>query len=56
VAFLVDTWCYRTGFSMGGVFSPAESINTRVCAVHEQAMRDRPGFIRSRRYRQVATW
>ncbi len=55
VAFLVDHWCYRSGFSTRGVFSPAQSINARVCAEHEQVMAGRPGFIRSRHYRQVAT-
>jgi hypothetical protein len=50
VAFVVDSWTYRSGFSTGGVFHPAESINARVCATHEQVMTGQPGFIRSRQF------
>lgn len=53
VAFLVDTWCYRTGFTTSGVFHPAESINARVCAAHERVMSGRPGFIRSRQFTEA---
>jgi hypothetical protein len=41
----LDFYCYRSGFSTGGVFSPAETINVRVCAEHEPLFAGQPWLI-----------
>ena len=53
--FLVDFLDYRCGFSTGGVFSPAESINSRACPDCRGEVQRAPGFLRDRLITAVAS-
>jgi len=48
--FLIDFLNYRCGFETQGVFSPAETINARVCAACRDVAEQMPGFLRARRF------
>ena len=51
--FLVDFLDYRCGVSVGGVFSPGESINSRACPDCRGEAQRAPGFLRDRLIGQV---